>query len=96
MVSLDADSLGVVYFNVEYRLAPRTKCPKNALDFYCAVKHIIEIAKEFGVDPNRIAIAGDSGGGYIVMAAMALHDEGRKRWLQRNEKDMGMYCCGHR
>jgi len=74
-----ADSFGVVYFNVDYRLAPETKCPKNALDFYCAVKHIIEHAKEFGVDPARIAIAGESGGGYIVMATMVMmaqKDEG--------------------
>lgn len=74
-----ADHLSVVYFNVDYRLAPETKCPKNALDFYCAVKHIIEHAAEFGVDPTRIAIAGDSGGGYIVMATnvmLAQKDEG--------------------
>ena len=74
-----ADEFGVVYFNVDYRLAPETKCPKNALDFYCAVKHIIEHAAEFGVDPKRIAIAGESGGGYIVMATMVMmaqKDEG--------------------
>ena len=74
-----AESYGAVFFNVDYRLAPETKCPKNALDFYCAVKHIIEHAKEFGVDPKRIAIAGESGGGYIVMATMVMmaqKDEG--------------------
>ena len=74
-----ADKYGAVYFNVDYRLAPETKCPKNALDFYCAVKHIIEHAAEFGVDPKRIAIAGESGGGYIVMATMVMmaqKDEG--------------------
>ena len=75
----EATYFGVVYFNVDYRLAPETKCPKNALDFYCALKHIIEHASEFGIDPKRIAIAGDSGGGYIVMATMVMlaqKDEG--------------------
>ena len=74
-----ADEFGAVYFNVDYRLAPETKCPKNVLDFYCAVKHVIEHAAEFGVDPKRIAIAGESGGGYIVMATMVMmaqKDEG--------------------
>ena len=74
-----ADYCGVIYFNVDYRLAPETKCPKNALDFYCAVKHIVEHAADYGVDPQRIAIAGDSGGGYIVMATMVMlaqKDEG--------------------
>ena len=67
-----ATYFGVVYFNVDYRLAPETKCPNNALDFYCALRHIIEHAAEFGVDPKRIAVAGDSGGGYIVMATMVM------------------------
>ena len=78
-VAQAADHFGVVYFNVDYRLAPETKCPKNALDFYCALKHIIEHASEFGIDPKRIAIAGESGGGNIVMATMVMlaqKDEG--------------------
>ena len=78
-LSRAADSFGVVYFNVDYRIAPETKCPKNALDFYWAVKHIVENAKDLGIDPTRIAIAGDSGGGYIAMATMVMmaqKDEG--------------------
>ena len=70
---------GIVVFNVDYRLAPETKCPKNALDFYCAVKHVIENASDLGIDQDRISICGVSGGGYIVMAAMimlAKKDEG--------------------
>ena len=67
-----AVSCGVVYFNVDYRIAPETKCPKNALDFYCAVKHIKENAEQLCVDSSRIAIAGDSGGGYICFATMVM------------------------
>ena len=63
---------GVVYFNVDYRLAPEAKCPKNVLDFYCAVRHVKENADDFGVDPSRIAIAGDSGGGYVCFGAMVM------------------------
>ena len=78
-LSKAAVTCGVVYFNVDYRLAPETKCPKNVLDFYCAIKHVIEHASEYGIDPNKIAIAGDSGGGYIAMGAMVMlaqKDEG--------------------
>ncbi len=66
--SLMAVQSDIVIFNVEYRLAPETKCPKNALDFYCAVKHIAENASELGIDASKICINGDSGGGYIIAA----------------------------
>ena len=72
LLSYMAVNCGVEYYNVDYRLAPETKCPKNVLDFYCAVKYITENAVKFGIDPNRIAIAGDSGGGYIVFATMVM------------------------
>ena len=62
----------MVFFNVDYRLAPETKCPHNVLDFYCAIKHILENAAPLGLDPSRIAIAGESGGGYICAAAMVM------------------------
>jgi acetyl esterase/lipase len=63
---------GVVVFNVDYRLAPETRCPNNALDFYEAIKYVSSNAAELGVDPGRIAMAGESGGGYICAAAMLL------------------------
>merc|ERR1719204_437957 len=37
-VSRQACDNGVVVFNVDYRLAPETKCPDNARDFYRAIK----------------------------------------------------------
>jgi len=69
---------GVVVFNVDYRLAPETRCPNNALDFYEAVKYVTNNTTDLGIDPERIAIAGESGGGYICAATMvhlARHDE---------------------
>ena len=72
---------GVVIFNVDYRRAPETKCPNNILDFYEALKHIKYNAIDLGIDPNRIAIAGESGGGYICFGTMVLLS-------QRNESGM--------
>ncbi len=71
-VSSFAVECDVVYFNVDYRIAPETKCPNNALDFYCAVKHIVENASEFGIDPSKIAIHGESGGGYVAGSALVM------------------------
>merc|ERR1711936_1391284 len=60
----------VVVFNVDYRLAPETRCPNNVLDFYEAIKYVSANAADLGVDPARIAMAGESGGGYICSGAM--------------------------
>ena len=67
-----AVACNVVVFNVEYRLAPETKCPNNVKDFYETVKYIHANATFLGVDSNKICIAGDSGGGYICLGTMVL------------------------
>ena len=46
------------------------RCPNNALDFYEAVKYVTNNTTDLGIDPERIAIAGESGGGYICAATM--------------------------
>jgi len=60
----------VIVFNVDYRLAPEARCPNNVLDFYEAIKYVSANAADLGVDPARIAMAGESGGGYICSGAM--------------------------
>ena len=40
------------------------------LDFYEAIKYVSVNAEDLGVDPARIAMAGESGGGYICSGAM--------------------------
>ena len=72
---------GVVVFNVDYRLAPETRCPNNMLDFYEVVKYVTSHANSLNIDPEKIAIAGESGGGYICMATMVL-------MAQRNESSL--------
>jgi len=69
---------GVIVYNVDYRLAPETNAPNNVLDFYSAIKHVASNTAELGVDPARICMAGESGGGYICAGAMvqlALREE---------------------
>jgi len=66
--SFMAENCGVIFFNVDYRLAPEAKCPDNMKDFYSALKHILANAATLGVDPTRVAIMGESGGGHLTAA----------------------------
>jgi len=70
MLSALAIKSNIVIFNVDYRLAPETKCPTNILDFYCALKHIQENADNLGIDADKVGISGESGGGYICFGTM--------------------------
>lgn len=58
---------------VEYRLAPERRCPTAVEDCYSALRFIIEHADELGIDPERVAVGGESAGGNLaaVVALMA-------------------------
>ena len=72
MLSHMAINGNVVLFNVDYRLAPETKCPNNVKDFYMAIKYVANNAEKLGIDPSKIAMGGESGGGYICLGAEVL------------------------
>jgi alpha-L-fucosidase 2 len=60
---------GFVWFTINYRLAPQYKYPAAVEDVEAAIRWVKKHAKEYKVDPKRIAIMGESAGGHLVAMA---------------------------
>lgn len=65
------ERLDVVCMSIEYRLAPAHPYPAAVDDCYAGLSWIVEHAEEFGIDPERIILGGESAGGGLT-AAMTL------------------------
>jgi acetyl esterase len=63
-----ANATGAIIANVGYRLAPETQFPGPVEDAYAAVTDLSERAHEFGADPAKLVVCGDSAGGNLAAA----------------------------
>jgi alpha-L-fucosidase 2 len=58
-----------VWFSIDYRLAPTHKPGDASDDLDAAVRFVRHNARQFKVDPSRIALLGESAGGYLALMA---------------------------
>ncbi|WP_262365599.1 alpha/beta hydrolase [Gordonia sp. OPL2] len=82
-VRLIADRAGVAVLSVEYRLAPEARFPGPVDDAAEAWRFAVEHASEWGIDPQRIILLGDSAGANLcAVLANDLAGEERRPLMQ--------------
>lgn len=57
---------GFSWFTIDYRLAPQYRYPAAVEDVEAAIRYVRANAKRYKVDPDKIAIMGESAGGHLV------------------------------
>jgi len=70
-----ADESRCVVASLEYRLAPEHKFPAGIEDALAAFRWLHDRATDFGIDPDKIAVVGDSAGGNFA-AVVSLETRG--------------------
>ncbi|KAF7662994.1 hypothetical protein LDENG_00221330 [Lucifuga dentata] len=65
-----SDELNAVVVSVEYRLYPEVHFPVPYLDCFAAAKYFLspDVLAKYTIDPERVAVAGDSAGGNLAAA----------------------------
>lgn len=67
---------GVQIFAPDYQLSPEVHYPVALEEAWAGLRHLVENASTYGVDPARIAVMGDSaGGGLAACLALKARDE---------------------
>src|SRR5215510_4974842 len=54
--------------NVEYRMARVAEAPGAVEDALCALRYVVNNAKNNNIDPDKIVVSGESAGGHLALA----------------------------
>ncbi len=57
---------GFAWFSIDYRMGPEFKLPQAIEDVDASIRWVKANAKKYHVDPRKIAIIGESAGGFLV------------------------------
>lgn len=72
-----AAELGMVVYAAEYRKSTEAPFPADLDDCYAVLRYMQDNARDLGIDPERIAVCGDSaGGGLAAGIVQRAHDDG--------------------
>lgn len=72
-----ANAAGAIVVSSHYRQGPENKFPAAHEDAFAAYQWTLAHAAEFGGDPARVAVAGESAGGNLAVAvALMAHEQG--------------------
>ena len=72
-----ANAAGVRVASLDYRMAPAHPFPAPLDDCVAAARWLLARGRELGIEPDRLALAGDSAGGNLSLATLiALRDAG--------------------
>ena len=95
-----ANDANCAVLSVDYRLAPEHKFPAAYDDAVAAMRFAVDSPEELGIDPDKVAVGGDSAGGNLAAAAaIAARDAGlalTHQVLIYPATDMGMTLDSYR
>ena len=72
------EKAGFAWFSINYRLAPKHPYPACLEDVETAIRWVKANAAKYHLDPQRIALSGESAGGHLIQLAMVRATEATK------------------